>query len=210
MNKRTLHLPNALSLFLPLALTACGGNVIFSSSEGTGGQSSTAASIDGDDGPFTDATVGATTSGAAICDGLAWGRCVGTPGCVPVFDDQCCPTCNPGACADCVDWQYIGCKTQSEACNGGLPCGTPDKAVCESVPHQCDQGPCEFQLGCEVFKCSLDGAPCPDQCLEVSAGICDAMCDSTPPNCPEGTTAASDGFCWTGLCVPFEVCAMGL
>ena len=93
---------------------------------------------------------------------------------------------------------------------GALPCGAPDRFVCEGTPHECGGGPCHFQLGCETFVCALDGPPCPDLCQEVYPGICEASCNAPSPSCPDGYTAASDGSCWTGLCVPFEVCAIGL
>ena len=198
-----------LALAIPLLFTACGGNVVFQ--DGSGGAGSTAASLVDDGAPPDTIAVTSTSSGTTACDGLPWGVCAGQPGCVPVFDDACCPTCTPGACGDCVDYRFVRCAPADEACMGALACGTPDRFVCDGTPHSCDSsGPCHFQLGCETFVCALDGPPCPDQCLEIYAGICEASCNALPPSCPDGYAPASDGFCWTGYCVPFEVCAIPL
>lgn len=50
---------------------------------------------------------------------------------------------------------------------------------------------------CELGSCEL--APLPCNPLEVA-------CDALPPVCPDGMLPSIDGACWSGLCVPAELC----
>ena len=131
------------------------------------------------------------------------------PSCVPFYDDHCCPTCTPGPCANCVDWQFEGCTDAASACSSAGPgCGVVPDWACEGGQANCPDGqPCNSRPGCTEEICALN-QPCPGTflCTSVHAGICETQCDSVPPPCPPNAIAESDGFCYTGSCIAADVC----
>ena len=192
---------------LAALVAACGGKVVFiEDGEGQGGDGATSSNggtpIPDGPGPMT---VGPTTSTGTTtsCAELGYTECLGDAECVPLFDDLCCPTCNPGECMDCVDWRFVQCMPRDIGCDGRVECGEPDRNVCEGVAPRCDLDFCDGVIGCAAQVC-------PDfecfECAPVIAGMCDASCDAPLPLCPPGWVPASDGFCWTGLCVEENVC----
>ncbi|MEZ4293339.1 MAG: hypothetical protein R3B70_00055 [Polyangiaceae bacterium] len=132
---------------------------------------------------------------------------------MPVYDDECCPSCNPDVgCADCVSLQFHHCQAASPDC-GATPCGfVPEWACAGKEPNcQIDPGgsptPCATVAGCIPEYCNLNvDCDVDPVCAPIQANICIALCESIPPPCPEGTVAKTNGSCWTGTCVPAEVC----
>jgi hypothetical protein len=116
-------------------------------------------------------------------------------------------------CADCIDSAFHHCDDQAVACAGAPACGTVPDWACSGAPPLCppidgaNTLACEATRGCVVAECSPDiDCNAVHKCSPVSAGSCVSSCNSIPPNCPIGTTAESDGSCWTGFCIPAEVC----
>lgn len=188
-----------------VAAAACGGKVVFVEDEGAGGSGTTSTS------KATGATTKATTSSAPstmttpfVCENLSFGECVTAPGCAPIFDDACCPQCSPGMCADCVNWEFIGCLDRDAACNGNFDCGFAGQYVCQGSVPNCNWF-CEGTMGCEPAICG--SSPCPG-CQAIIANVCDAVCDVPAPPCPPGFVAASDGVCWTGMCIDQVICGL--
>ncbi|MFO0591436.1 MAG: hypothetical protein U0441_28060 [Polyangiaceae bacterium] len=189
----------------------CGGNVVLSSGE-TGGAGG---------GTTTTGTGGQTGTTSNIqCAGLDHITCLSSyPSCVPVYDDFCCPTCTPtGGCADCIDLQFDHCDDFENRCTG-VPsqCGqTPDWA-CTGGQADCniDPGgvtPCDTVAGCLPAQCSpiLESCPASVVCHPATKGTCLVNCKQTPPPCPAGTWPEATDGCYTGYCVPENVCVIGL
>lgn len=208
-----------------LLAAACGGTSVLEQggvggAGGAGSTSVTGTSASAVSGTTTASTTSSTGAGGAggssACEGLSESGCMAAyPSCVPVYDDACCPSCNPmGGCADCVDYFFHHCDALDTACLPEEPgtCGfSPGWACAGGVPDCGAPGgsptPCGAYPGCVEATCSPDVNCPPDiQCRPVTGGTCQNQCDSVPPSCPEGTIAESDGFCYTGYCVPAEVC----
>ncbi len=187
---------------------ACGGSVVFTEDDdGAGGSATTSATSSKSVSASTSKSgSGSSSSGATACGELSFGECVSNPACAPIFDDSCCPQCSPGPCADCVDWDFIKCLPRNAACNGDFDCGFVGEYVCQNTFPNCS-GFCEGTMGCEPGVCSLGGPQC-QACVPIVPGVCGSQCDSPPPPCPPGFVPASDGFCWTGLCIDGAVCGV--
>jgi hypothetical protein len=146
------------------------------------------------------------------CTSLAEAACIGSmPDCVPAYDDTCCPECR-GFCADCADVQFVGCHDAGRACAGGVECAFVPDWACDGGTPTCrepqwsnDINPCGFDAGCVLAECA-EGWTCADACHPVSESMCRTACDSIGPACPDGETAEADGDCWTGFCIPSDVC----
>jgi len=65
--------------------------------------------------------------------------------------------------------------------------------------------PCGYDAGCVFARCA-EGFGCTDACHPVTGSMCRTTCDSEGPPCPEGETPEADGDCWTGFCIPSDVC----
>ncbi len=210
-------------------LAGCGGNVSVSnggegggSSTGTGGDTSTTGTTTTGSGTTTTGSGTTTiTTGSEGCEALDHISCLGAyPSCVPVYDDQCCPTCDPmGGCADCINIQFHHCASYADRCTGAPSvCGTTPGWACDGGKADCniDPGgsaaPCATTEGCLPANCSLTLNSCTQDpvCHPATKGTCTTQCDAVPPPCPDGTYAESDGFCYTGYCVPMNVCVIGL
>ncbi len=199
---------------LALASIGCGNTVIVGTG-GSGSGGSTAST------PSTGAKTSATTTGKSVstsvssstgmgpCAALGEAACLGAyPQCAPVYDDTCCPTCNPGTCADCIHLEFHHCGSLTEVCNQGpLVCGLPSKEACAGQPMTCPDQYCPANPGC-VEGCLPDAnVNCTPACRPVTAGSCTSLCNQPPPLCPMGLTAEQNGTCYTGFCIPAKVCA---
>lgn len=224
-----LHFSLGSSAILALAgLLGCGGNVTVGSGGGGAGGSGAGGGVTTGGGGSTTSSGGSVTTTTTtptgtmlFCEGADHISCLQAyPSCVPVYDDQCCPTCDPmGGCADCIDIQFHHCASYGERCTGAPSvCGaTPDWA-CAGGQADCNidpggsKNPCSSVAGCLPAYCSLNLENCPQEpeCHPATKGTCSTLCDSVPPPCPDGTYAESDGFCYTGYCVPTNVCVIGL
>ena len=200
-------------------LSACGGDVTVdttsaasSGATGAGGGSTTAVGS-------SSVTTGAG-GGQASCVGLDHLACLGAyPTCVPVYDDTCCPMCDPtGACADCTNIQFHHCVDKGSACgNPGPPCGQTPAWACSGGQANCavdpsgSSTPCATVAGCIPAYCPTDVTCKTDPvCHPAKAGACVATCNAIPPPCPAGTYPETDGFCYTGSCIPENLCVIGL
>lgn len=210
-----------------LALAGCGGNVLTQPSggggsggdggDGPGGQTSTPST--GQGGAITTST-GAGGAGGAACEGLGEIACLGAyPSCVPVYDNQCCPSCEPqGGCADCLNYTYHHCATLENGCLPEVPveCGVVPgwacvggAADCGSVVPWQTKIPCAQVPGCVPSYCPFDADCTTDPvCIPVHGEMCGPVfCESEPPPCPEGTVPGANGSCWSGGCIPEALCA---
>ncbi len=127
----------------------------------------------------------------AFCAGLSQTACLDAwPKCAPLYDDVCCPSCAPGACADCINMQFYGCYEVSQVCGGTTPCGVASKENCAGQPAACADDYCPANAGC-VVACKPDaGGQCDvSECHAVTVGTCTSFCDGIPPNCPLELTA---------------------
>jgi hypothetical protein len=186
-----------------LVVPACGGLVVFVEDDGgQGGSTST-----GTGASSTKATTGVTTP--VNCHDHAFGPCVSNPACAPVFDDACCPSCGPGPCSDCVDWEFIACMDRDVVCEGRFECGFAGEYVCQGSVPDCfapGQG-CPATIGCEpALWAECPPGQCPPACVAIVAGACNASCDVPAPPCPPGMAPHSDGSCWTGMCIDAGIC----
>jgi hypothetical protein len=189
---------------------ACGGIAFID--QPTGGSAGAAGSA-GTGGTAGSGGIGGIGGiGGSSCAGLGEVGCVAAfPDCVPRYDDTCCPTCYPGPCADCSNWAFYECVDGS-ACSQPNDCGVIPVWACNGVPADCPNGqPCGYTPGCIELSCG-EGDPCPGTfiCAPVTGDMCIVQCDGVPPDCPPGTAPQSDGFCYTGYCVPAEYCAIPL
>lgn len=145
------------------------------------------------------------------CDGLAEAQCITTAGCVPTYHDACCSSCEPGAgCADCVDWEFWTCRPFADACEAAF-CSTASPWGCGMGEPDCSSASPTGLGSCSIPGCvpavAAEGFMEPvDRCVAVTASSCTVACRAVMPSCPDGTTAEADGFCWTGRCIPSEVC----
>ncbi|MEJ7733676.1 MAG: hypothetical protein WKG00_31335 [Polyangiaceae bacterium] len=197
--------------------SGAGSGASGSGAGGTGAEGNagtTSATTGGAGGGVSTAAGGASSAsgGSSTCSGLFEADCMGTPDCAPVYDDVCCPTCEPKACADCSNLEFHHCDFRDDICDQAPACGTVPDWVCLGGPHVCpqvvggDTYECEATPGCVVATCSPDVNCNETKCAAVGADSCTAMCDAIPPSCPAGTTAEADGSCYTGFCIPSAVC----
>lgn len=99
----------------------------------------------------------------------------------------------PGECVADAD-----CKLFEDCCEcKGIP-ADEDPPICKL---ECDQTKCDA-IGVDAAICRLG------QCITERLD-CDAskvVCLAFPPDCPEGQLPGVDGPCWSGACVPAEIC----
>lgn len=124
-----------------------------------------------------------------------------------------------GGCADCVNLQFHHCAAFGGACGDGpAPCGSApswacagEEAPCANVDPGGSLSPCASVAGCVPAYCATDADCTTDPvCHPATAGSCTTECDAIPPPCPDGTYPESDGFCYTGFCVPQDLCVISL
>lgn len=197
-------------------MLACGGNVAVPGNTGGGGASSSSSSSTGSSSSGTTTATGGA-GGADPCSAIGSEvACLGAfPDCVPVYDDECCPSCDPTAgCADCVDIHFHHCAPTGTACVKAPSCGFAPPWACAGSKADCgiEPGgaltPCHSAAGCTAGYCPTDVTCKTDPvCVPVTKGSCTALCGGVAPPCPPGTIAENDGSCFTGLCIPAGVCA---
>lgn len=89
------------------------------------------------------------------------------------------------------------CQLHDDCCSCyGVPVGQDDGA-CDEM---CDQTQCK-QIGIEKAVCRL--GQCTTEKVDCSSPV---VCDSLPPECPEGTLPGISEGCWSGACVPVISC----
>jgi hypothetical protein len=160
-----------------------------------------------------DADAGADAGGdaSAACDGLNEPECIGRGGCVPTYDDRCCSTCTPGAgCADCTDVRFHSCVPR-DTCGSDI-CGVFSMFWCGDLSTVCpdrfeDPQECLMAPGCVTATDPTCAPDCDPQCVGVYEDSCAAAsCDEPAPTCPAGQRPVVTSGCYTGLCMPADVC----
>lgn len=159
-----------------------------------------------------------TGGGTASCDGLDQVACLGAyPACVPIYDDTCCPTCDPGPCGDCTSLQFHHCAPKEQVCGDEpLPCGLLPDWACAGGQAKClgDPGgsptPCGAEAGCAFAECSPDyDCNVSPVCVPVTKDICGPiLCDAIPPACPDGMVNEVQSGCFTSFCIPGDLCTV--
>lgn len=213
-------LAHVFLLSIPLALAGCGGNVVAQPAGGTGGGGGgEPAGGAGQGGASTSSVSTGGAGGAVSCEGLGEIACLGAyPSCVPVYDDMCCPMCDPMAgCADCVNWAFHHCATLENGCLPEQPveCGTVPGWACSGGSASCGPAsvntkmPCATAPGCVASYCPVDVDCTTDPvCVPADKDMCSpATCEKLPPQCPEGTIPAVENDCFTGGCILDWICA---
>jgi hypothetical protein len=145
-----------------------------------------------------------------MCDGLGPAACAAA-GCVPTYDDACCPTCSAvGFCADCTDPTYFICRPYEDACMAAYCSRTAEWGCTDETPDCSSATPYDSD-SCDVYGCvpaiGPVGSPeLPPVCVPITGSSCTVGCRGLPPECPSDTIAEGDGSCWMGLCIPGFVC----
>ncbi|GMV18812.1 MAG: hypothetical protein DYH12_06105 [Sorangiineae bacterium PRO1] len=136
------------------------------------------------------------------------------PRCAPVYDDQCCPMCQPtGMCADCMSWQFYECidRELSNCVPGAIGhCGQTPQWACNGGRAECPESACQFVPGCvEALPSDCpEDAFCPPECHPVTKEICGPTCGPPVPMpmCPNGGAHEVQGGQYTGYCIEASVC----
>ena len=220
-----------VSVALPLA--ACGGKTDSSPAQGgtagTAGTGNSGGSVGGSGG------IGGSVAGSggigggiggspgcapvdtgAACATLGETACLTAAGrCAPVYDDTCCPMCEPtGMCADCVNYRFHECIPYEES--GCVPgaighCGQTPSWFCQGTAPVCPEGGmCGSVPGCVAVTpaCPPDTF-CGDICHAVTAWSCGPACvGELAPACDTVAEVAKGGA-YTGYCLPSDVCTSG-
>jgi len=150
---------------------------------------------------------------AGPCGDLTHRACLETGGCVPTYDDACCPSCGMGGpCADCVDYAFHACHTEAAGCAGSL-CSVAPTWLCGVGEPDCSGAHVVSERSCDVVGCvpaypSGEGEPDPGAatCVPIRRSSCTVLCRRVEPPCPTGTVAEGDGSCYTDRCIPAFVC----
>ncbi len=217
-------------------LAACGGTVVFEEDGGDGGGSVNVAQAttvgpgqgggtsfassgittsvsSGGGGPASSSIVASSSSGGGgdCASRNIYTACLQDSTCVPIFDDACCSNCFPGeGCADCVDFQFVGCTDrlppEPDGTCGANPCGSIPYWACAGGAPACEDG-CFDAAGCvEHVTCGFDS--CTVECRAAQLDACGPVnCDAPTPACNEGQVAEASNGCWTGACIPAWVCS---
>jgi hypothetical protein len=127
----------------------------------------------------------------SYCD-TNWGQCIPSWSC---FSDEECGygmecddrgTCVPTTCTDHAE------------------CG--EGSYCDVYSGQCIwSGYCESDDWCwDGLFCNVERFTC--EPLPPATCYGEVFCDAAPPECPEGTTPGIANNCYTGECIPLELC----
>jgi hypothetical protein len=174
-------LMKTLALFAALALSACGGQVVFEekgSSDGGGGSTGTAPP------PPSQNTTGPTPPGCATHSDCGEGRlCVFSSNtCADACEIGSCDSCGVGmvcndcatsACPDCLDCRGACVPKNDNQCDDDDPCGVDlvclfDSGYC--TPACNAEGFC-FQAGQDCTPCATGSCCGCDDCVSACIGI---------------------------------------
>jgi hypothetical protein len=135
----------------------------------------------------------------SFCDTLGEGSCASDPACRVVKDIHC------AIGGNCLT-DFLGCFPTDQNIDQLVSClDARDGETCSRNPgctafHR--QGsalrtsPQQVQ---EFVVCMPEGRS-PGRCFDV------AGCDAAPPECPVGTVAGVENSCWSGACIPEDLC----
>ncbi len=209
-----------MRLWLVVVAAGCGAKSVAPAADAdVDGDADTDGDTDGDTDTDTDADTDTDTdTGPQDCATLGEAACLAAfPECAPVYDDSCCPMCGKGKfCADCTNWDFIGCEPYQARCDPPeLPCGETPLWACEGGEADCGPlafsgpDPCGDTQGCNLAIPACDDCG-PDECHPATASSCgnEVTCEMAPPLCQDDMVPEADGDCWTGFCIPAAVCAV--
>ena len=140
---------------------------------------------------------------ADFCAGLDAWNCSRHDNCIAIHDWSCAtpgqPDPRPGSF--CGAGEFLRCDFEPESrgcydnseCPNGYRCTAED--VCGTPPD------CDPAVGCDSV--------CYGVCVpEFDPSDCfgEVYCDSLPPECPPNTIPGRRNGCWTGQCIPVELC----
>jgi hypothetical protein len=190
-------------------MSSTGGGTSSSTTGGDTGGSGSGGGMGGAGG-------GIFTGGGPGCEAFDQVGCLDNfPECVPVYDDACCPSCEPGGCADCTELQFHHCTPKETGCGSDpVPCGVVPDWACAGSQAKCNIDPggsldaCSMVAGCVGAECSPDlDCDLSPICVPVTKDICGPiLCNAIPPACPAGMTNEVVGGCFTSFCVPASLC----
>ena len=134
----------------------------------------------------------------STCEGRDEATCAADPACRVVRDARCAVS---GACAN----DYLGCFPTDMFTDPSVNCATATDGTTCSRSNACTalhrNDPCPLDAPCPLSfaMCITEGA---------NPGTCkgNVACDALPPPCPANTTPGIDGLCWSGFCIPNDIC----
>ena len=130
------------------------------------------------------------------CEALGESQCAADPACRVVKDANCAIT------FDCIT-DYVGCFPVDTAADDTVDCFTTDAWTCSRSSactamhtHEvCIDGPCD-----RPFELCVPEGTYPGTCWET------VTCDAVTPSCPPGRTPGVETGCYTGACIPLDIC----
>jgi hypothetical protein len=133
------------------------------------------------------------------CEQLGESACAADPGCRVVKDASCTFT------TPC-ETDFLGCFPTDTAADSTVAC------------HGADAWECSRSAACTAIHsssvCPAGSAECPqpfELCVPEGThpGSCTGAvtCDGLPPACPATTTPGISGGCYTGACIPRDLCS---
>lgn len=131
------------------------------------------------------------------CDALDEATCSKRSDCRVVKDARC------SISATCIT-DFVGCFATSLGVDSGINCTNADAETCSRSPactayHRTDPCPLDAQCPRSFALCMPSDRP-PGTCFAPVA------CDRLQPPCPTGTTAGIIEGCYSGACIPNDVC----
>ena len=105
--------------------------------------------------------------------------------------------------ADCIAGNFEACvpePIEGTGCYDDQDC--PADSHCDAA-ETCQNPPgCDPSLGCPpvCYGACQPGPRTPVSCYA------EAVCESVPPDCPDGTVPAIENSCWTGQCIAYADC----
>lgn len=167
-----------------------------------------------DAGPICDPSCGPCPAVAELAPEVSWGMC-GSP-CEQLGEAACaqnlsCRVVKHGSClvsGTCLD-DYIGCFPTDNNVDMSIDCRSATDGETCSRSSNCtalhEFEPCPFDAECaKPFAMCIPEGTNPGKCHDM------AVCRSLPPPCPSGTTPGVANGCWTGACIPNEICENAL
>ena len=142
----------------------------------------------------------ATTWGfcGAACESLGETQCAADPTCRVVKDARCAVS---GTCAT----DFLGCFPTDQSADTTIACtAATDGFTCSRSPnctalHRNDPCPTDQVCSRTFAACVAEGS---------AVGKCHAQitCKAAPPTCVTGTTPGVANGCFTGVCIPNDIC----
>jgi hypothetical protein len=138
----------------------------------------------------------------SACESLDESACAASAECRVVKDAFC------AIAGDCVT-DFLGCFPIDGVVDPALGCSSATDGWTCSRSAQCTafhrNAPCEVDGQCprEFALCMPEGAS-PGRCFDPVA------CDALPPPCPSGTVPGVIDLCFSGACIPEDLCEKAL